>query len=252
MSLWHNATGTWESNQTNALSGTSNSTTFNLTFSDGDFIDWTCAVSDSDNDMGFGENRTFSIDITSPSINITFPTTSIDYGFFGENITLNWTATDTNLESCWYNYNNTNTTITCGDKNSSLIIETGNQTITFYANDSGSNEANYTRSWVYKLFENSRSFNTSSAETSTEGFRINITATGSQTVTANLSYNGTIYPGTKVGNNSQMEFYKDFGSLPEISTSTATNHSFFWEVYYGTQNINTTANNQTEIGRAHV
>ena len=113
---------------------------------------------------------------------------------------------------------------------------------------SGSATTNRTINVNYMAFVNSETYNSTTYETATEGFRINITSDGIQTVLANFSYNGTIYPATKVGNNSEMEFYKDFGSMPEISTATATNHSFFWEVYYGTQNINTTENNQS-VGR---
>ena len=248
ITFWHNATGTWASNQTHDRTGITNSTTFNLTLTDGEYVDWTCAAGDSDGDSGFSlTNRTFSIDLSSTTINITYPETSWNYGREGNNITLNWTVSDTNLESCWFEYNNTNTSVSCADQNASFILD-NQPNITFYANDSVGHETNFTRSWTYKLFGNSESYNSTSYETATEGFRINMTATGSQTITANFSYNGTVYPGTKVGNGTYMEFYKNFGGLPVITTPTATNISFFWEVYYGTQNINTTANNMS-VGR---
>lgn len=212
-------------------------------------IDWTCQACDSDGDCGFAlENRTLLLDTEPPVINITYPTTSLDYGYTGENTTLNWTVIDTNLESCWYNYNNTNTTVTCNDNNASFIIEKGNHTIIFYANDSVANINNTNRTWVYKIFNNLESYNSTTYETAPEGFRINITSDGTQTVLANLMYHGTLYTGTKVGNNVEMEFYKDFANLPEILGSTAENKSFYWNITYGSEVMITDTINQS-VGR---
>lgn len=248
ISLWHNATGSWALNQTNALTGVTNSTSFDLNIIDGMYIDWTCSAGDSDGYTGHGEeNRTFSVDTSPTFINITYPITSFDYGYTGENMSLNWTVSDTNLESCWYNYNNTNISVTCTDSNASFIIEDGYQTIIFYANDSVAHEANFTRDWTYKIFGNSESYNSTTYETAREGFRINITSDGTQTVLANLIYNGISYAGTKVGNNSEMEFNRNL-IAPEIDIATAQNKSFYWNVTYGTEVIPTNTNNQS-VGR---
>lgn len=248
LSLWTNETGSWALRNTTIVTGLTNTTTWERTIVDG--TSWNVQACTSGGGCGFAiANRTVFTDFLAPVINITYPEASVDYGVPGENISLNWTVSDSGaLASCWYDYNGTNTTVTCTDQNTSFIFESGNQTITFYANDSVGNEANFTRSWIYKIFGNLEIYNLTTYETATESFRINISSDGAQTVTANLSYNGTIYPATKVGNNSEMEFYVNFGGMPEISTPTATNHSFFWEIYYGTQNINTTANNQS-VGR---
>jgi len=230
-----------------ALYGVETNTTnnaFNLTFNGG--ADWFCSATDIEGDTGFSlTNRSFSIDAVAPTINITYPYGVIDYGYTNKSTYLNWTVTDTNLDSCWYSYDSaTNTSLTCGSYNTTFNFS-NQQNISFFANDSAGNVASLTSSWTYKIFENLESYNSSSAETAREGFKINITSDGTQTVSANLSYNGTSYVGTKTGDNSEMVFNYNFGSLPEIATATATNHSFHWEIYYGSQNINTSANNQT-------
>lgn len=208
-------------------------------------IDWTCQACDSDGDCGFAsENRTISLDTDVPIINVTYPTHSVGYGHPGENTTLNWTVLDIGLESCWYNYNNTNTTVTCADNNASFILEKGSYTITFYANDSVANEANYTRSWAYKLFGNSETYNLTTYETVREGFKINITSDGTQSVAANLIYDGVSYAGTKIGNNSEMEFNRNI-IISTVNIATAQNKSFYWNVTYGTEIIPISTTNQS-------
>jgi len=67
---------------------------------------WTYEACDSDGDCGFASsNRTILVDTDAPSITINSPTSIMDYGISGGNEILNWTVTDTNLDSCWYNYN---------------------------------------------------------------------------------------------------------------------------------------------------
>lgn len=232
-----------------ALYGTETNTTtqnFNVSF-DGT-MDWSCSACDNEGDCGFAiDNRTINLDNVGPVINITYPFNILNYGSIGKVTYINWTVSDTGLDSCWYQYyNGTNVTLTCGALNATFnLLSQSRQNISFFANDSVGNIGNFTRNWNYKIFENSETYNTSTVETSIEGFRINITANGSQTVTANLSYNGTSYTTTKTGNNSEMEFRYSFGSIPAITSATAINVSFFWEIYYGSQNINTTESNQS-------
>ena len=230
---------TLQMNYTNSFTQTISGTT-----------NWNCQACDSDEDCGFAtENRTVYLDTNTPIINITYPTTSFDYAYTGQNISLNWTSSDTSLESCWYNYNNTNTTVTCADLNASFIL-TDQKNVTFYANDSAANEANFTRSWTYKIFGNSEKYNLTTYETAREGFRINLTANGSQSITASLYYGGTYptggiyYDTTKTGNNSEMVFSRDI-IVPAISTATAINNTFFWTISYGAEDIDTPQINQS-------
>lgn len=143
--------------------------------------------------------RTLNIDVTIPAVEILYPTTIIDYHTVNTNIFFNWSANDTHLDTCIYEYESSNTTVTCSDNTTEInITNTENRTIIFYVNDTFGNMNSTTRSWNYKVFENSRTLNTTSYQTQSETFSINITANNSLTAVT-LDYNGTDYSTTKSG-----------------------------------------------------
>jgi len=190
ISLWHNGTGTWELNQTQVVTGTSNESIFNTTFSDGEYS-WTCEACDSDSDCGFAsENRTTSVDNTSPNITMIYPIGLIDYGALNNPQATNWTISDTNLESCWYEYNGTNQSVTCYDNYTTFNLEEYYYNLTFYTNDTHGNIASEFIEWEYKVFENSRTYNLTSYETAYESYQINVTANESLT-DVSFIYNGS-------------------------------------------------------------
>jgi len=195
MSLWHNASGSWERNQTITISGTTNSSTINQTFQEGENILWGMEVCDSDGDCGFStENRTFSIDTTAPSIIINEPTSTINFGSLSTNETLNWTVSDTNLDSCWIEYNLTNTTVTCGDNNYSFILEDDVYNITFWANDSVGNINSSFMEWEYNIFVNNETYDPEIPEGALNEFGLFITARDGISLTqAIFNYNNTNY-----------------------------------------------------------
>lgn len=77
---------------------------------DGTF-DWTCSINNG-TDIFADENRTFNVDSTNPIITIFEPNGTYAYGYFGMNTTLNFSAVDSNLESCWYVTGSYNESIT--------------------------------------------------------------------------------------------------------------------------------------------
>jgi len=133
---------------------------------------------------------TFTTDTINPNLTITYPNV-IDYHHMGENLSLNWTVNDTNLDSCWYNWDGTNVSISCTNNQTYLNTTDGSNTnITFYANDSYGNLNSTFHSWSYKIFENSRTFTESLFETEAETYSINVTANSSLTG-IKLVYNET-------------------------------------------------------------
>jgi hypothetical protein len=81
-------------------------------------------------------NVTYQSDVTAPTISILSPTNTT----YASNVTtLNFTATDTNLDKCWYNYNGTNITTSCTSgvqvNVSGLGSNVGSNTWYVYAND---------------------------------------------------------------------------------------------------------------------
>ena len=201
------------------------------------FHNWSAEAYDGSDSLVESSIRTFTIDLTSPSFNITLPlnTTYTDNYSISPtiNISLNWTVSDTNLDSCWY-YNTTeNVSITCGN-NATIILPYGGYTFIVYANDSAGNEnsSNITATWAYKLLQNSITYNADAFELSNEEFKINVSSTGEQTVASNLVYNGTSYSSNKAGDNILMEFSRT------IPLYTAGNNSFYWSFGYGSEIIN--------------
>ncbi len=239
MSLWTNQSGTFQvENSTTGLSGNTNNTIWDHNLgADGTFL-WNVQACDSDGDCAFSaSNITIVIDSASPSITIISPTNTFNYGFAGKNETLNWSISDTNLDSIWYNYNGANITI-FGAANSTIFqIDSINKSITVYANDTTGLENSTTSTWDYRVFENARAFNSTSSFGSKESFILNVTANSSLTSTA-LIYNGISYPTSKTGeiiNNT-------------ITIDTPGTNSFLWNFTYGTLEFSSTNSSQTVGG----
>lgn len=117
VSLWTNDTGTWVLNQTNIVSGTGASTSFlNFYPNDAEFS-WYCQAYSNDSDYGFSTtNGSIYVDLETPTINITSPYGVLSSVYLGQNMSLNWTLSDNfALDSCWYNYNNVNNSISCSE-----------------------------------------------------------------------------------------------------------------------------------------
>jgi len=240
MSLWHNNTGIFQLEETNlTITGTTNTTTLNSTISNP--ITWTCQACASDGTCSFaGENRTLLLDPIAPDLNVTYPVGVINYSYVGMEQTFNWTVSDTlgSLSSCWYDYNGTNTTVTCLDNSSSFLVETGNYNLTMWANDTAGNMNSSYREWTYDVFENNRSFNEYSYQTQSETFSINVTATNP---TAVLIYNGTSHTGTRTGTGPYV-FNTTF-DIPSTADTTA-NQTFYWDVTVGGTAYSTTTHQQ--------
>ncbi len=157
---------------------------------------WNVEACDSDGDCGFStSNFTVNIDTSAPTIEVESPNGTYDYNYVGGNVTLNITATDTNLESCWYDYNGTNITIDgclTGVKNSTnFILEEGNLNMTIYINDSVGNINSEFVSWSYKVSQNSFIFENETRAGDQEDFKLNLTlGTGYDLSSAVFHYNG--------------------------------------------------------------
>jgi len=212
-----------------------------ISLDDGDY-DILFTLNDTKGNMNWTQNF-FTQDTTAPVINVTYPYETITNETIGHTLYFNWTATDatSSLSSCWYNYNNTNTTVTCGDQNTTFVTNLdGQRNLTFYVNDSLNNVADFTRYWDYKFLERSRTFNATSYETTTDNYILNISSDGTQVISAQLWYNNTNYTATKVGNNVEMTFTSEI-SHPWGETG---NQTFYWTVQHGSDLINSTADGQ--------
>jgi len=236
-----NSTGTWTDNQTIDVTGTANSTEFTQSLGNGVYL-WSCSACDSDGDCGFApSNYTLLLDTISPTINITSPTSTEDYGAVGENESLNWNVSDNNLDTCWYDYNGTNTTVTCSDNQTNFVLEEGIYNLTFWVNDSVGNTNSSFVEWVYNLFDfNDYTYDEDITESTPTTFSGRF-QTGSSLSSSYLEYNNTNYSISinSLGGNR----YILTSSLTSPIVSANTNITWFFWV----NNVNATAYNQTVI-----
>jgi len=210
--------------------GADNFTELSLTitdFAEGEHY-WDCNSYDNATQEGLGGARNFTIDTINPVVNVTYPIGTIDYFENNNNLTINFTATDTNIDSCWYSYDGgtTNTTIVCAYVNiSQNITSINNNSIIFYANDSFGNENSITRTWDYRLFFINQTYLASTLEGSTNTFTSNFETNGSSINIAYLNYNNTNYTGSI---STSGNIYTLTRSIVAPLISATTNVSFNW------------------------
>jgi len=231
-------------NYTNTISGTSNiTTTWTKTLSDGNYT-WNVTACGNGTITGTticnpSSTYTFSIDTTPPTFNISYPTPIVSYGYLNQTLQLNFSATDVNLDKVWYNYNGTNITVTgatSGVYNLSNITLTTKKNITFYANDTLGNFNSTTISWDYAIFENNRSYNTTTIEGKNETFIFNLTTLGALDYKY-LNYDGVDYPLSVNGS-----LY--YTTIPIPLVSSNSNKTFYFRgKYNGYDNITTYPSN---------
>ncbi|KKN04646.1 hypothetical protein LCGC14_1095320 [marine sediment metagenome] len=218
----------------------------NETIASGNYI-WnveSCAV-DGVEICAFSENRTFAIDSEAPVITIINPTGNEGLNFIGGNQNLNWTVTDANLDTCWFDYNGTNITVTCSANSTTFILEIDNLNLTFYANDTAGQESNVFRSWIYNVLQNNITFNSSSVIGKLETYNLNITFDSSLfTPNVFLIYNGTETTAT-TSQSGDTRVYSASRITP--FNGIDTNYTFHFRVEDVNGTSNSTFNNQTVI-----
>jgi hypothetical protein len=218
--------------------GLSNETTVTITqnYAEGPHW-WNVTCYDNASQSGTSSNRNFTIDLTNPAVTTSSPNATIASHTIGNSLDLNWSANDTNLETCWYRYNATNTIVTCSDNHTAFNTEAGYQNITFCANDTVGRSNCTSRTWVYNFVENTITYSSQSYETQNETFSINITTDLSvQSIDSVLHYNGSTYDmnSTESGSDWILNGTIDIPTLP--TGIEYENRSFFWEhtIYTGT------------------
>ncbi len=193
--------------------------------------------------------RTFTIDTIFPQITIEIPIGILDFGKIGFNETLNVTFIDTNLDTCWFDYNGTNITIDgclTGVKNSTnFILEEGNLNMTIYANDSFGNENNNFTSWDYKVLEINQTYNNETTEGSLETFLALIKLGSGLSITDTiLIYNSSSNAGQSFASGQNTILRKIDFTIPNVETDT--NITFYWSITLSdSTNINLSSQNQT-------
>ena len=228
------------------LYGTSLTQTINDTITN-DII-WNIQSCDSDGDCGFApSNYTLFLDTEAPTFSVASPTGTTPYWTAGDNEWLNTTITDTNLDTCWYNYNGTNQTFSCStgvEATNEFPVQIYNYNMTIYANDSLGNQNSSFISWNVPFFISTETYDSSILEGGTGAFSLTGETNGTAFAIANLSYDSSGNIGTITTDGNAFIINKSI-SVPLVTADT--NNTFFWKLTQGSATTSLTSYNQTVV-----
>ncbi len=203
---------------------------------------WTCQATDNESQITTAITRDFSVDSVTPNVSVTSPRGALGSHIIGTNLTLNFTALDTNVDSCFYNYNNINTTINCSLNTTSFTTVASFQNLTLFVNDTAGNLGSNFTSWTYSFLQNNVTFNSTTLETKSENFKINIDSQGQVPSSAILNYDGTNFTSVTI-TNTGGDIY-DISKTIQIPTSVGVKDWLFI-VNIDSSETNSPTNNQT-------
>ncbi len=241
-------------NQTNSSGINNTDYIFTATLSDGTH-NYTYEAFNNESISTTTITRTFAIDSIFPTIIVTSPTG--DEGTFssGANLTLTWTANDTNIDVCQYDYQGFNTTVACGSSPIDLTVNDSTQTsLTFYVNDTFGQTSFNSTSWSYSFIEENITFTPNVFETDSQFFQINLsTSVNVSAISAELNYNGTNFISSAACD--EFCLVNNTIDIPLVTEGEFENKSFFWEIsiFNGTDSINVnTSLTEQNVTRIHL
>lgn len=225
-------------------SGVTGAYQFDKILADGLYY-WNINATSGNGAVNNSETRMITIDSSAPAVTISNPPSVVPFQAKNYNLSLNWTATDQNLDKCIIYYDTVNTTVTCSDNYYwfNITSPTQSKTLIFYVNDTFGN-MNYTNvTWNYRLFLVSETYDTTATEGASSTFSANFLTNGSAITIANLSYNAGTNIGTITNHGGDNYTVSETITVPAVSTDT--NISFFWNITQGNFNYALSSKNQT-------
>jgi len=233
-------------NQTNSSGINNTNYIFDLSLSDG-IYNIKGSATDNESQTTNSSTIIIFIDTIDPAVSISAPNGSLGAKESDSNVSLNWTATDTNINSCWYDYNGTNTSVPCGDPGTLFIQEFGVNNLTFYANDTLGNVGSASTSWTYDVVEISQSYYESVLEGDTSPFSANFSITNAERISSvEFIYNGSSSLGTYTEYSSGLWYLEYEKLIPEVTADT--NVTFYWNILLENDaSYNSSFNNQTIV-----
>ncbi|KKN08063.1 hypothetical protein LCGC14_1060620 [marine sediment metagenome] len=200
---------------------------------------WTYEACDT-NECITATTRTFTIDISTPALNVTEPFGVVPFQDISINQTIRWNVSDINIDTCTLEYESVNQTVNCAVNISNFTIGTA-RTLTLYANDTFGNLNSSTVTWSYLSLQTSSTFNASSFETATETFTVNVTTNGSVVTAGTLTFDGTENTGATITNPATNNY--TITKIIDIPLGTGTANWTF-NLTVGGHLVNTTIQNQ--------
>ena len=188
--------------------------------------------------------RNLTIDTAEPIIVVYVGNDSVTEGNISGNHSIEYTITDSSLDTCFLEYNGVNVSIDCtsgnlDEANFTYIFPISEATI--YANDSVGNWAEQDFNWTYEFLWLSEDFSTPVVEGSNNSFTINLISEDTITI-GNLTYNGEGNIGII---NNTGDNYTVIRYLIAPTIAADTNFSFFWNLSKSGLSNSFTSSNQT-------
>lgn len=243
ISLYTNESGSFVAeNTTSGLSGLNFTETWNRSYTDTRII-WSCESCNQAGSCAFAEeNRTLIVDNTNPQITINAPTGLFDFNRVGGLQLLNWTVTDTNLDTCQFDYNGTNTTVNCNDDAVNITMEDNNFNLTFFVNDTGGNENSSFTSWNYRMFEKNIIFDSTLLVSEIGTYNLFFSSNGTLVSQPKLLFNSAETTGTLTNNGD--ETFNISATRTALSTDASAS-SFNFSVVVDSSTVTSNETNQT-------
>ena len=225
--LWGNWTGAWHKNYTwnSPNSGAMNFTSLNI--SDG-YYKWNIWCNDTTGLAGTSswavENITFGIDTIYPNLNLISPTNST---YTTNSISLNFTSNDTNIDTCWYNINNTNNITLSSCNNTTFTANQGSSILRIFVNDSANNINSSNISFFVDSIIPSLNFSTTFTNASYLNYNtsifFNISVSDTNLNTCWYSTNNSINLTFTCGNNLTLDLAEGLQTIKIYSNDTLNN-----------------------------
>ena len=225
--IWDNS-GTLLNSTFYTLSGTTAITTTQTdTLSDGNYI-WNAETCGEGVNCYFATNRTFSIDTILPTINVSYaPSGTFNYLYPNQTMSLNFTASDIHLDSCWYQYNQTNVSVPCVNgtlNNLTFIYQKDENSLIVYVNDTYGNLAYKIESWTTIFSQYDIEYDNNTLESSESTFTLTTQITNGDAISdAKFYYNNSNYT-TQI--NLVNNLYKIVSTIVIPTVNNDTNFSF--------------------------
>lgn len=194
-------------------------------------------------------NFTAIKDTTNPTISIA--SNDLLLGKITDNVNVTISLTEDNIDTCWYNNNNVNTTYTCTDESIIINITLTNlydyEIITFYANDTFgnlgvSNNLNFTTISLTPII----TYTPTVYEGDPHKIFLNLTTKNTTGLNGTLYYNNTEYTATIFSDNGFNASLNVSLNAPTVDSSQTV--PLFFSYYLNGVQYNTSSVNQTIVG----
>ncbi|MDI6738156.1 MAG: hypothetical protein QME12_06625 [Nanoarchaeota archaeon] len=233
-------------NYTQAASGSSASIQTSQNVPEGAHV-WNCEMRDTNNSRFTSiNNRTLTIDITNPSLNMTIAPTYVSRRTGNvNNVSFNWTASDTYFSSTWLTFNSVNYTPigTTPNFGYNLSITTGGINYVYvYAVDTAGNMNSSVTSVYLNLYNYSVDYQPYVVQNKETTISFYLSATDTTQYNATLVYNGTAHTMTEYYN-PLYKLLKYTFTTPSVNATTA--YPFYINFSLDNEIIKTTNYNQT-------